>query len=122
MVSGVSQVQVWGSAKYAVRVQVDPDKLKAQSIGINEIDQAIQNWNVNLPTGQLFGVHQTFNIKAGGQLNNAAQFRPIVVTYRKGAPVRLEEVATVLDSVEDTRNAAWVYTSKGGPRAINKGV
>jgi HAE1 family hydrophobic/amphiphilic exporter-1 len=122
MVSGVSQVQVQGSAKYAVRVQVDPDKLKAQSIGINEVDQAIQNWNVNLPTGQLFGAQQTFNIKAGGQLNNAAQFRPIVVTYRKGAPVRLEEVATVLDSVEDTRNAAWYYTSKGGQRAINMGV
>ena len=122
MVSGVSQVQVQGSAKYAVRVQVDPDKLKAQGIGINEVDQAIQNWNVNLPTGQLFGTHQTFNIKAGGQLNNAEQFRPIVVAYRDGAPVRLEQVATVLDSVEDTRNAAWYYTSKGGQRAINMGV
>jgi HAE1 family hydrophobic/amphiphilic exporter-1 len=122
MVSGVSQVQVQGAAKYAVRVQVDPDKLKAQSIGINEVDQAIQNWNVNLPTGQLFGAHQTFNIKAAGQLNNAAQFRPIVVAYRDGAPIRLEQVATVLDSVEDTRNAAWYYTSKGGQRAINMGV
>ena len=55
MVSGVSQVQVQGAAKYAVRVQVDPDKLHAQQIGINEVDQALQNWNVNLPTGQLFG-------------------------------------------------------------------
>ena len=84
MVSGVSQVQVQGAQKYAVRVQVDPDKLRAQQIGINEVDQALQNWNVNLPTGQLFGAHQTFNIKAGGQLNNAAQFRPIVVAYRQG--------------------------------------
>ncbi len=70
-VNGVSQVQVWGQAKYAVRVQVDPDKLRAQQIGINEVDQALQNWNVNLPTGQLFGAHQTFNIKAGGQLTSA---------------------------------------------------
>ncbi len=119
MVNGVSQVQVWGSAKYAVRVQVDPDKLRAQQIGINEVDQAVQNWNVNLPTGQLFGAHQTFNIKAGGQLNNAAQFRPIIVTYRQGKPVRLDQVATVIDSVEDTRSASWFYTREGGQLAIN---
>src|SRR5580765_4791451 len=122
MVSGVSQVQVNGAQKYAVRVQVDPDKLRAQQIGINEVDQALQNWNVNLPTGQLFGAHQTFNLKAGGQLNNAAQFRSIVVAYRQGRPVRLDQVATVLDSVENTRSAAWFYTREGGKRAINMGV
>ena len=105
-----------------MRVQVDPDKLRAQQIGINEVDQALQNWNVNLPTGQLFGAHQTFNIKAGGQLNNAAQFKPIIVAYRQGRPVRLEQVATVLDSVENTRSAAWFYTRDGGRRAINMGV
>ena len=55
MVNGVSQVQVHGAPKYAVRVQVDPDKLHAQQIGLNEVDQALQNWNVNLPTGTLFG-------------------------------------------------------------------
>jgi HAE1 family hydrophobic/amphiphilic exporter-1 len=62
MVSGVSQVQVQGASKYAVRVQIDPDKLHAQRIGINEIDQALQNWNVNIPTGQLFGPTSTYNI------------------------------------------------------------
>ena len=93
MVSGVSQVQVQGAAKYAVRVQIDPDKLHAQQIGINEVDQALQNWNVNLPTGQLFGPTPTYNIKAAGQLMNADAFRPIIVTYRNGAPVRLEQVA-----------------------------
>jgi HAE1 family hydrophobic/amphiphilic exporter-1 len=122
MVNGVSQVQVNGAQKYAVRVQVDPDKLRAQQIGINEVDQALQNWNVNLPTGQLFGAHQTFNLKAGGQLNNAAQFSSIVVAYRQGRPVRLDQVATVLDSVENTRSAAWFYTREGGRRAINMGV
>jgi HAE1 family hydrophobic/amphiphilic exporter-1 len=122
MVSGVSQVQVNGAQKYAVRVQVDPDKLRAQQIGINEVDQALQNWNVNLPTGQLFGAHQTFNLKAGGQLNNAAQFGSIVIAYRQGRPVRLDQVATVLDSVENTRSAAWFYTREGGRRAINMGV
>src|SRR6058998_768477 len=118
MVSGVSQVRVWGSAKYAVRVQVDPDKLRGQQIGINEVDQSLQNWNVNLPTGQLFGPRQTFNIKAGGQLNEAAEFRSIVVAYRQGRPVRLDQVATVLDSVENTRSAAYFFTREGGQRAI----
>ena len=66
MVSGVSQVTVQGAAKYAVRVQVDPNKLEAQKIGINEVDQALQNWNVNLPTGQLFGPKATYNIVARG--------------------------------------------------------
>src|SRR5580765_339510 len=119
MVNGVSQVEVWGQSKYAVRVQVDPDKLRAQQIGLNEVDQALQNWNVSLPTGQLFGPTQTFNIKAAGQLVNADQFKPVIITYRQGRPVRLEQVANVLDSVEDNMNASWFYTKDGGTRAIN---
>src|SRR5207245_5587385 len=79
MVSGVSQVDVMGAQKYAVRVQVDPDKLRASQIGLNEVDLALQNWNVNLPTGQLFGPLSTYTIKAGGQLPNAEAFRPIVL-------------------------------------------
>ncbi|HEY7291601.1 MAG TPA: efflux RND transporter permease subunit [Vicinamibacterales bacterium] len=117
MVNGVSQVNVQGAAKYAVRVQLDPDKLHAQRIGINEVDQALQNWNVNLPTGQLFGPHATFNIKAEGQLMNAAAFRPMVVTYRRGAPVRLDQIANVIDSVENVFNGSWFYTKPGGPTA-----
>jgi HAE1 family hydrophobic/amphiphilic exporter-1 len=122
MVNGVSQVQVQGAQKYAVRVQVDPDKLRAQQIGINEVDQALQNWNVNLPTGQLFGQHQTFNIKAGGQLNNAEQFKPVIVSYRQGRAIRLDQVANVVDSVENVRDAAWFYTKDGGRRVINMSV
>src|SRR3954471_16696396 len=99
MVSGVSQVQVQGAAKYAVRVQIDPEKLHAQSIGINEVDQAITNWNVNQPTGQLYGASRTYPIRASGQLLNADAFRPIIITYRNGAPVRLSDVALVVDSV-----------------------
>src|SRR5258705_9004793 len=98
MVSGGSQVQVQGASKYAVRVQLDPDKLHAQKIGLNEIDQALQNWNVNLPTGQLFGPDSTYNINAGGQLMNAAAFRPIIVAYRRGAPVRLDQGANRIGS------------------------
>src|SRR5205807_10289394 len=110
MVSGVSQVQVQGAQKYAVRVQVDPNKLHAQGIGLNEINQALQNWNVNIPTGQLFGKTATYNIKAAGQLANAAQFRPIVVAYRDGAPIRLEQVANVVDSIENVFNGNWYYS------------
>src|SRR5438046_622852 len=115
MVNGVSQVQVQGAAKYAVRVQLDPEKLHAQRIGLNEVDQALQNWNVNLPTGQLFGPNATYNIKAAGQLMNAEAFRPIVVSYRRGAPVRLDQVANVIDSVENVMNGSWFYTKPNGP-------
>ena len=115
MVSGVSQVQVQGASKYAVRVQLDPDKLHAQHIGLNEVDQALQNWNVNLPTGQLFGAGATYNIKAAGQLMNAAAFRPIVVSYRRGAPVRLDQVANVVDSIENVMNGSWFYSKPNGP-------
>ena len=71
MVTGVSQVNVQGAAKYAVRVQADPDKMQAQQIGLNDINTALQNWNVTQPTGQLFGPQATYNIVAKGQLNNA---------------------------------------------------
>jgi HAE1 family hydrophobic/amphiphilic exporter-1 len=119
MVNGVSQVQVYGAQKFAVRVQVDPDELQADKIGLNEVNQALQNWNVNLPTGQLFGRSATYTIKAAGQLMRADAFKPVVVAYRNGAPVRLEQVANVIDSVEDNKNVSWLYTKAGGERAIN---
>ncbi|MEO8259189.1 MAG: efflux RND transporter permease subunit [Acidobacteriota bacterium] len=110
IVNGVSQVQVQGASKYAVRVQIDPDKLHAQQIGINEIDQALQNWNVNIPTGQLFGPTATYNIKAAGQLMNAPAFKPIVVAYHDHAPIRLDQVANVIDSIENVFNGSSFYS------------
>ena len=118
MVKGVAQVNVFG-AKYAVRVQVDPTRLTSYQIGINEIQEALQNWNTNLPTGTLYGPEQAFNIQASGQLNSAAAYRPMVVAYRNGAAVRLEEVANVIDSVEDDKASSWFYSAQGGRRAIN---
>jgi HAE1 family hydrophobic/amphiphilic exporter-1 len=109
MVNGVSQVQVGGAAKYAVRVQIDPEKLHAQHIGINEVDAALQNWNVNQPTGQLFGSNATYNIKTLGQLMTAEAFKPIIIARHAGAPVRLDQVANVIDSVENVYNGAWFY-------------
>ena len=119
MVSGVAQVMVFGAQKYAVHVQVDPNKLTAKSIGINEVDSAIQSWNVNVPTGTLYGPHQAFNIQANGQLMNARQYRPAVVAYRNGAPVRLEDLGMVIDGVEDDKSISWLFTHEGGQRAIN---
>jgi HAE1 family hydrophobic/amphiphilic exporter-1 len=123
MLNGIAQVNVAGGAKFAVRVQVDPDKLHAQNLGLNEVDSALQNWNVNLPTGQLFGSQATFNIRAAGQLFDAAAFRPLVVAYRHGAPVRLEHIAKVVDSVENTKTAAWLYVpDEVGQRAVGVSI
>ncbi len=107
MISGVAQVQVFGAQKYAVRAQLDPKALAARSIGIDEVVNAIQKGNVNLPTGTLYGTHQAFTVKASGQLINAEAYRPLVVTYRNGSPVRLSELGRVIDSVENDKVASW---------------
>ena len=114
MISGVAQVQVYGTQKYAVRVQLDPKELSSRGIGINEVTAAIQNANVNLPVGSLYGPNQAFTVQANGQLMNAAAFRPIIVTYRNGSPVRLGQLGQVLDSVQNTKVAGWV----NGRRAV----
>src|SRR6185437_15357235 len=90
MINGVAQVSVFGSQQYAVRVQLDPNKLASRGIGIDEVRQAIDAGNVNLPTGTLYGHHQAFTIQASGQLQKAADYRPLIVAYRNGRPVRLE--------------------------------
>src|SRR5262245_46289572 len=118
-ISGVAQVNVSGQQKYSVHVQVDPNKLAARQIGINEVAQAIQDWNVNLPTGTLFGPHHAYNIQSSGQLMNAASYRPVTVAWRNGRPVRLEEIANVKEGVEDERSISWLYTPEGGVRAIS---
>ena len=122
MVDGVAQVSVFGAARYAVRVQVDPEKLQAQKIGINEIDNALQNWNVTQPTGQLYGPDATYSIVAKGQLNNATEFGNVVVSYRNGRPIRLNQVATVLDSVQSLTQRAWYVTKDFQRRAITLSV
>ncbi|HYM13478.1 MAG TPA: efflux RND transporter permease subunit [Bryobacterales bacterium] len=118
MINGVAQVGVFGAQKYAVHVQVDPHKLAAKQIGINEIEKAIQDWNVNMPTGTLYGPHEAFTVQATGQLMNAEAYRPLVVAYRNGAPVRLSEVGQVLDGFEDDKTASWFFDSSGGRRCM----
>jgi HAE1 family hydrophobic/amphiphilic exporter-1 len=115
MVSGVAQVQVYGSQKYAVRIQLDPKKLAARGIGIDEVAQAVQSANVNIPTGTLYGKQKAFTVETHGQLTSAAAYRPLVVAYRNGAPVRLEDLGRVLDSVQNDKSANW---SSGEPAVV----
>ncbi len=121
-VSGVAQVNVQGAAKYAVRVQVDPDRLQAQRLGLNEVSTALGNWNVTQPTGQLFGPLSTYTIAAKGQLNDAAEFAQIVVAYRDGRAVRLNQVANVIDSVQVVTQRAWYITKNAYQRSITLDV
>ena len=106
-ISGVAQVQIFGSQKYAVRIQANPDQLAARGMGIDELQQAVAQANVNQPVGLIDGERQAFAIKDNGQLTNAAAYRPLIVAWRNGAPVRLEEVANAIDGVENKRVAAW---------------
>ena len=120
MVQDVAQVLVYGSQKYAVRVQLDPRTFASRQIGIDEVVNAIQGANVNLPTGLLDGPKRSFTIQASGQLQKADAYRPVIVTYRKGAPVRLEELGNVSDSVENNKVAAWYSQTRGVVLAVQK--
>jgi len=107
MVKGVAQVQVYGSQKYAVRIQLDPQALATRQIGIDDVHTAVQNANVNLPVGTLYGEHRAFTLQANGQLTHASVYRPLIVAYRNGSPVRLEDLGKVYDSVQNDRVANW---------------
>jgi hydrophobe/amphiphile efflux-1 (HAE1) family protein len=121
-VNGVSQVQVQGSQKYALRVRLDPRLLASRGITLDEVRTALSSHNINLPTGLIDGNRQSLQILASGQLGKVEDFRQIVVAYRNSAPVRLSELAEVIDSVQDNRIASW-YGSKGTTnRSINLSV
>lgn len=112
-ISGVAQVNVFGSQKYAVRALLDPRELAARQIGIDEVAAAIGAGNVKLPTGTLDGSRQSYTIETNAQLTQANAYRKLVVAYRGGSPVYLEELGRVVDSVENTKAAAWYNSSRG---------
>ncbi len=119
-INGVAQVQVFGQQKYAVRVQVDPNALAARGVGINEVEQAVAQANVNLPTGTLYGKDRMFAVQATGQLYDASAFRPVIVTYRNGSPIRLAELGRVVDGVQNDKVAAWFKGQRGIVLAIQR--
>ncbi len=119
-VAGVAQVQVYGSQKYAVRIQLDPSALAARGIGVDEVTLAVQAANVNLPTGTLWGRHKAFTVETHGQLTEASAYRPLIVAYRDGQPVRLEELGRVVDDVENNKTAAWFVDRRAVMLAIQR--
>jgi HAE1 family hydrophobic/amphiphilic exporter-1 len=119
-VSGVAQVLVFGSQKYAVRVQLDPNALASRGIGIDEVERAIAQANVNLPTGTLYGTHRAFTVQATGQLMDAAAYRPLIVAYRKGNPVLLQELGRVIDGVQLDKVASWYNTDRAVVLAVQR--
>jgi HAE1 family hydrophobic/amphiphilic exporter-1 len=120
MVQDVAQVQVFGAQKYAVRVQVDPKTLASRQIGIDEVVNAIEQANVNLPTGVLYGRDKAFTVQATGQLLRAKDYEPVIVTYRNGSPVRVQDIGRAIDSVEADKVAAWFNRTRAVVLAIQR--
>src|SRR6266481_2162780 len=120
MVEGVSQVQVYGAMKYAVRVQIDPAALADRGIGVDEVSSAITNGNPNTATGSLYGKYTNLTLQTNQDLNNAAGFRHLIVAYRNGSPIRLEQVADVIDSVENNKVASWFNGRRSVTMAVQR--
>ncbi len=119
-INGVAQVTIFGSQKYAVRVQVDPRALAARGIGIDEVETAIARGNVKKPTGTLSGPHQAVNIQSNAQLTDASAYRPLVVAYRNGSPVRLEELGRIIDGVQTDKVASWFNSDRAVVLAVQR--
>ena len=119
-ISGVAQVLIYGSQKYAVRVQLDPKILASRKIGIDEVAAAVERGNVNLPTGTLYGDRQSFTVQATGQLYNAEAYRSLIVAYNNGSPVRLDQLGRTIDSVENDKLAGWYNNSRAIVLAIQR--
>ena len=117
-IPGVAQVLIYGPQKYAVRVHANPHQLAARGIGLDELVKAVSAANVNQPIGNMDGAKQNFALRDNGQLDNAAAYRPQIVAWRNGAAVRLDEVSTVVDSIEDNKRANWIVDKEGQARSI----
>ncbi len=119
-VRGVAQVNVYGSRKYAVRIDLDPDALSGRGLGIDTVAEAIGKGNVNLPTGTLYGPNRIYNVNVNGQMYDAAAFGDMIVTYQNGAPVRLKDVAHVYDGIQNDKGGATINGEEGVILAIQK--
>jgi HAE1 family hydrophobic/amphiphilic exporter-1 len=115
MVSGVSQVPVWGPSQPAIRVQVDPEKLAAYGVDLEQIRSALATNSANLPSGTLYGDARDYSLQANSQLTTAAEFSQLIVAYRGGLPLRLNQVADVSNSSRDDKSTFWI---NGRPSVI----
>jgi HAE1 family hydrophobic/amphiphilic exporter-1 len=117
-IDGVAQVQFWGRQRYAVRIQVNPDKLVARGIGYEEVEKAIRQANSNLPTGTFSGTSKETAIKTTGGLQNAAAYNNVVITYRNGAPVRVKDIGKAIDSVDNDKAGTFFGNEQGMVMAV----
>jgi HAE1 family hydrophobic/amphiphilic exporter-1 len=120
MVSGVASVDVYGSKKYAVRVQMDPDQLASRKVGLEEIRDAISRGNLNLPTGSLYGTTKSYSVWSSSQLSAASEFAPMIVSYQNGNPIRLQDLGHVIDSYSDTKSVFWYDMEPAMIMAVKK--
>jgi hydrophobe/amphiphile efflux-1 (HAE1) family protein len=120
MVNGVAQVQVFGSQKYAVRVQADPAKLASRGVDLETIRTALTSGSVNLPAGSLYGTAKAYSVQSDSQLTTASQFAKLIVTYKNGSPVRLDELGRVLDSVSNNKTLFWINQEPAMIMAVQK--
>ncbi|HET7923226.1 MAG TPA: efflux RND transporter permease subunit, partial [Gammaproteobacteria bacterium] len=114
MVPGVAQVNVFGSHKYAVRLYMNPYALAARNLSLNQVADAVQNGNTNLPSGTLYGATSTYTVKAAGQLTDADAYNNLIVAYRNGAPVHLSDVGTAVNSIEDNKQLTQFFDNTHG--------
>ncbi|MDP2333600.1 MAG: efflux RND transporter permease subunit [Reyranella sp.] len=115
---GVAQVLIFGSQKFAVRVRADLDQLAVRGLTMQELQNAVVNANSSKPVGSIADRRQNAILEATGPINSAADYMPVIVTWQNGAPVRISDVATAIDSVENDKVASWL----DGTRAIVMGV
>jgi len=120
MVSGVAQVQIFGAKKYAVRVEADPEKLAAHQIDLEQVRNALATGSLNMPAGALYGASKAYSVQANSQLTSAQQFAQLIVTYKDGSPVRLDQLGNVVDSVSSVRSVFWISGHQSIVLAVNK--
>ncbi len=113
-IQGVAQVVIFGSQKFAIRVQADPEAAAARGISLEDVRAAVSRANSSTPVGTLNGPKQDVALQASGQMDKAADYKHVIVAWRNGSPVRLDEIAKVYDSVENDKIATWF----NGTRAI----
>ena len=121
-IPGVAQVLVFGSHKYAVRIQMNPYALAARNLSLTQVEEAIQGGNTNLPTGTLSGSVRTYTVQSDGQLQDAAAYNRLVIAYRNGAPVHLSEVGQALDSTEQDKQLTTFFDNTGGGQALRPAI
>src|SRR5215212_8166841 len=119
-IPGVAQVSIYGAQKFAIRVQADPEAAAARGLSLEDIRAAVARANSSTPVGTLNGPKQDVALQASGQMDKAADYRQVVVAWRNGSPVKLDEVARIYDSVENDKIASWLNDERSIVLGIQK--